>query len=145
VCSNLDALVQNAPLAESEGGRLCCFWRFILHTAAARGPVICARTHAPIPGNELVSARAIEVAEMPELYRYRMGISGAFHAPRQSCNNHLTTQVLHANSYRYQYYPLLPERHCLTEWLLECKCHDAAKSDNAIHGYVHVIAINTGL
>lgn len=57
-CSNLAPLAQDSALAESEGRRLRCFWRFILHTPAARGPAIRARVHAPILRNEMVPTRA---------------------------------------------------------------------------------------
>ncbi|KAK8009806.1 hypothetical protein PG989_000739 [Apiospora arundinis] len=46
-CSNFASGAQNAPLAESEGGRLRCFWRFIVYTTAAWSPAIRARVYAP--------------------------------------------------------------------------------------------------
>lgn len=57
-CSRLETHVQNAALAEGEGGRLRCAWRFIIHSTAAWSPAIRARVHDAILGNEMVSARA---------------------------------------------------------------------------------------
>jgi hypothetical protein len=57
-CSNLYTQVQDAALADGEGGRLRCAWRVSIRSPTAWSPAIRARVHAAVLGNEMVSARA---------------------------------------------------------------------------------------
>lgn len=56
--SHLAPVTQDATLAQHQGWRLCCLWRFVVHSITARGGAIWYPLHDAIRRNEMVSGRA---------------------------------------------------------------------------------------